>query len=347
MTDTATPATEPVNASDTIDSVMAEFETGTTPTDAIDEVVDELVKEPKDEGDADKAPDPEESATDPTDLDEEADADPSDEDDDDDTPQANEPRYKVKVNGEEVEVPLSELQKGYSRNEDYKLKTMALADERRADEARRANIEQDVRIQYANELKQSIDLFEQLDPVLAEARQIDWDKLKAEDPATFVQYSDAVNQRIAVIEQHRAQIAQIEQQRHHAMQAEDQSERQQRMEMAANKIVETMPELAQGDNFSTFANQNIEFLREAGFTPTEIADAVDDRVLLMADDARKWRSLQRAKQGLPGKKIVPKSSVRSMTSDASEQPRSRNVRINPLASRDARVDAVLKEFMKE
>lgn len=43
--------------------------------------------------------------------------------------------YLVKVDGEEVEVTLDELQKGYSRTQDYTRKTQALAEQRKEAEA--------------------------------------------------------------------------------------------------------------------------------------------------------------------------------------------------------------------
>ena len=338
MDSTATPETGPVDAPATMDSVLAEFETGNPRAEAADEVVAELVKDTEDEGQADEAPDAEESATDPTDEDDESDKAP---------PETEDPVHKVKINGEDHDVPLSELLKGYSRNEDYKSKTMALADERRTLDQARATVETDVRGQYANDLKQSIELFEQLDPVLSEARQIDWAKLKAEDPATFVQYSDAVNQRLQLVQDHRAKLAHVEQQQAQAEHAQILTEREQRLNIAANKIVELMPELKEGDAFQKFAADNISYLRETGFTPEEINEAIDDRAMLMADKARKWDALQRAKLGLPAKKVVLKSSVKPMTTDASDSSRSSTPRLRSGSSRDQRVDFALRELMKD
>ncbi len=348
---TATPETGPVDApasdSTPMSDVLKELYEDAPPADTIDEVVAELkVKDTESEGQAEEAPGAEESATDPIEPDEEAE-EATPEAEDGETPTADDPTVKVKVNGEEVEIPLSEALKGYSRTEDYKAKTMALADERRQVEAQKATVERDVKLQYANELKQQIDAFEALDPVLAEARQIDWDRLKAEDPATFVQYSDAVQQRIALIDGHRAKIAQIESERAQTLEAEAQAEAAQRMELAANKIVELMPELKEGTAFQEFATTNIGFLREVGFTPEEISEAVDDRVLIMADEARRWRALQKAKTGLPAKKIVPKSQVKPMTSDASDSSRSSQARLKPGASRDEAVAFALRELKKE
>lgn len=341
----ATPETGPVDAPASMEDVLSEFEAGNPKADATEEVVTELVKEAEDDGQPEGDPEPEDSATDPIEPDEEPEEAPQEEPEEEPT-QAEDPIHKVKVNGEEIEVPLSELLNGYSRTEDYKSKTMALADERRALEAAKATVEVDVKAQYANELKQTIDMFEALDPVLSEARQIDWDRLKAEDPATFVQYSDAVNQRLNLVEQHREKLKQIETEKATQAQEAEKAEREQRLSIAANKIVETMPELATEENFQRFATDTIGYLREIGFTPDEITEAIDDRSLLMADKARRWDALQRAKQGLPAKKVVQKSTVKPLTSDASDPSRSSR-RLPPKSNREGRVNFVIDELLKE
>jgi hypothetical protein len=261
--DTATPETGPVDApavSDPMDEVLKELETGTPPTDAIEEVVAELTSE--DQGQAEAPPEAEE----PTDEAEEAEEATQEETEEAPEP-TDDPIHKVKVNGEEIEVPLSELLNGYSRTSDYKAKTMALADERRALDAAKATVEADVKRQYAHDLEQRVNELEALDPVLSEARQIDWDRLKAEDPATFVQYSDAVQQRLTKIEQYRAEVARLKEEETSKSQQQLQAEREQRLNAAAEKLVETMPELKEGDNFSKFASDNIGYLRELGFAP--------------------------------------------------------------------------------
>ncbi len=345
---TATPETGPVDAPASNESTAMDHALKELYADMADDksADDEEVKDTDSEGQAEEAPEAEESATDPIEPDEEAEEATPDEDDTEAEADADEPRHTVRINGEDVEVTESELKKGYSRTQDYKAKTMALADERRAVEAKEATIERDVKLQYANELKQRVDAFEALDPILSEARQIDWAALERDDPATFVQYSRAVQDRIAKIDAHRAEIEQIEGERAQTLQAEAQAEAAQRMEVAANKIVELMPELAEGNAFQEFATSNIGFLREVGFTPEEISEAVDDRVLIMADKARRWDALQKAKTSLPAKKIVPKSSVKPMTSDASDSSRSSRPKLRAGASRDEALAYALNELRK-
>ena len=50
------------------------------------------------------------------------------------------PKYRVKVDNEELEVDVDELIKGYSRTSDYTKKTQALAEQRKQIEAERAKV---------------------------------------------------------------------------------------------------------------------------------------------------------------------------------------------------------------
>ena len=65
-----------------------------------------------------------------------------------------EPRgYTVKVDGQEVEVTLDELQNGYSRQQAYTKRSMELAEQRKAFEAEQAETRQ-IRDAYAQQLDQ-------------------------------------------------------------------------------------------------------------------------------------------------------------------------------------------------
>lgn len=341
---TATPETGPVDASVSMDSVLAQFnDPAPEKDDAVKSAVDELVKETEDDGQA-EAPVPEESATDPIDDAEEPDDGPQDEE-----PQADEPTHKVKVNGVEIDVSLTELRNGYSRNEDYKAKTMALAEERRTVEAEKATVEQTVRGQYASELTQALDVFERADPILAEARLIDWEALKASDPTTFVQYSDQVTARLEFIKEQRGQITQIAEQQQQAAQEAEQSANSDRFNSAAQAIIGETPELADPAKFQEFAKSVFDYLGSEGFDNAAIINVIDDkgRALVIADKARRYDAMMAAKATLPGKKIVPRSSVKPMATDANSSTRANSPKITSGMSRDDRVSFVLDEFMKD
>lgn len=325
MTETATPATETVDAdASPMDSVLAELSSGAeSPQDATDDVVSELVEEQR-EGQADEAADTDEDATEAKEKQEQA---AEEEPDAEDKP---EPTYKVKVDGEEVEVPLSELTKGYSREQDYTRKTMALAEERKA-----------LQSQFASELQQHVELFEALDPILSEARNIDWQALAASDPATYVQLQEAVKQRQTVLAEARAKIAD-------AQRGNPEAEAQQRAEVAQREteaLIKVMPELSDPAKLTDFANSNVQYLQSNGFKGDEIAELIDARALTIIDKARRFDALEKAKSELPAKKVVPKSQVKSLKTDAGESARSPK-RLRPHASRDERVAHVLDQFFE-
>ena len=83
---------------------------------------------------------------------------------------------KVKLDGEETEVTLDELRKGYSRYSDYTRKTQALAEERKAFHGEAEAIRME-RAQYAEllpVLKAQLEVQSEAEP--------DWDNLYNEDP---------------------------------------------------------------------------------------------------------------------------------------------------------------------
>jgi hypothetical protein len=294
MQEAATPETGPADAPASVESIAAEIEAGSgeAPANDLEEVTQELVNEAEGtEGQPEGEPTPEEDATKP---------DESPEESEEGTPESEEPKYTVKVNGEEREVPLTELLNGYSRTEDYKAKTAAVAEERRAVEAEKATVEARVSEQYANQLEEATNLFAQFDPVLASAQQINWEALKREDPAAFVQAQDAVNERLTAIQQMKSHVEQVRTQAQQQQAAEAERERAQRFDKAAEEIVKVRPELADEAKFRSFAGETVEFLKNVGFTGEEIVDALDHRVLTLADKARRWDAHEAALKSLPG-----------------------------------------------
>lgn len=341
MTDTATPETGPVDAPASIDSIVAELEAGNTegPADDIEAVTQELVNEAEGKGDAEEAPATEDDATEATTEAEEAEEGAPEEQD--------EPKFTVKVNGQDIEVPQSELLKGYSRTEDYKAKTMALADDRRALDTEKSGYEGKIAADYANKLEEATNLFAQLDPVLSEARNLDWERLKTENPAAFVQAQEAVQQRLNVLQNARGEVERIKAQTAQQSQQAMQAERAQRFDQAADKIVKAMPELADQAKFQSFASDAIGYLREGGFSAEEIADAVDDRVLLLADKARRWEAHEKAQAKLPEKRVVTKSAVKPLTTDGASSSRAPSNRFpGGRATRETRLDWIANAILE-
>jgi hypothetical protein len=321
MTEAVTPETAAVDAPVSMDSIIEEIATGSPgESDELSSVVEEL-----EGGQAEETAEQEDEATEAVETDEEtAEEEPEAE------VEQPEPTYKVKVNGEEVEVPLPELLKSYSREQDYTKKTMALADERNQ-----------LKSQFASELKQQIELFESLDPILSEAKNIDWQALAASDPATYVQLQEAVKQRQAAIEQARAKVAE-------ASQGDTAAETARIAEEAAKEteaLIKAMPELADPEKLKGFATESVNYLRGSGFDDSEIAELIDHRALTIIDKARRFDAIEKAKTELPAKKVVAKPKAKSLKSDNSDSSRPVK-RLASNASLDARVNHVLNELIQ-
>jgi hypothetical protein len=351
MQEAATPETGPADAPASVESIVAELNVGTgdeAPANDLEEITQELVNDTEGTGEAEEAPQTEEDAT-------EADADeptPAE-----DTPEGTEEAdafakllatnpdlmVKIKVNGETIEVPLSELPNGYSRTQDYKAKTAEAAELRREAEAVKANAHSEAQAQYANQLEEATNLFAQYDPVLSEARNIDWDALKRTDPAAYVQAQDAVQERLTAIQQMNQHVAQVRQQSQQQQEQQLQTERAQRFDQAAEAIVKERPELADEGKFKAFANDAVSTLKEVGFTGEEIVDALDHRVLKLVDLAREGMAARAAKQSLPERKVVPKSAIKSLTSDGSNS-RSSKPRFPSDASSDRQVSWIVDQL---
>lgn len=336
MTDTATPATEPVDAPASIESIVAELEADTgAPATALEEVTQELVNDAQSDGEAQEAPGPEDEATDP--------ADDAAKEPEESNPE--EQVYTVKVNGEDREVPLSELLKGYSRTEDYKAKTTAAAEVRREAEAIKANAVAEAKADYANQLEEATSLFAQYDPVLVEARKVDWAALKAQDPAAYVQAQDAVQARLTAIQQMQDKVQQARGEAEQHRQAQTEQERAQRFDAAADEIVKANPELADEAKFSAFASEAVGFLKDQGFSGEEIAEVLDHRVLTLAHKARQWDAHEAAQKSLPERRVVQKSAVKPLTTDAGS--RAPSARFPANASREGKANWIANQILSE
>lgn len=354
MTETATPETGPVDAPASLESITAEMEAGggNEPANDLEGVTQELVNEAEGSaGDSVTEPGAEDDATEPAEDEPEApEGNPEGTDEADPFAKllAANPdlMVKIKVNGETIEVPLSELPNGYSRTEDYKAKTSAVAEERRAVEAERSSLDANLKAQYASQLEEATNLFAQFDPVLLEARSLNWEALKAQDPAAYVAAQDAVQQRLSAIQRMTDQVGQARAEAQRQQQTEATQERAQRFDTAAKKIVEARPDLADEVKFRAFADETIGFLKAQGFAAEEIMDSLDQRVLTLADKARRWDAHEAARASLPERRVVPKSAVKTLTSDGSgsSQPRPR---FPGNASREAKGDWIAQQILSE
>lgn len=194
-------------------------------------------------------------------------AESDDEGQDEEQPQERLPdTIKVKVAGEEVEVTLDELARGYSRQADYSRKTQQLSEERKAFQAEADAIRQE-RAQYATLLGA---LQQQLQSTAHVEQQPDWDRLYEEDPINATRLE---RQWRKVQEDRSMKLAAIQAEQQRLNQTfEHQSVEQMKTLLAqqAQRLPELIPEWKDQKVATSEKKQLREWLGDQGLNDTEI-----------------------------------------------------------------------------
>ena len=177
--------------------------------------------------------------------------------------------FTVKVDGKEVEVTLDELQKGYSRTQDYTRKTQQIAEIRKQVEAETEAVRAE-RAQYAQMLGA-------LQAQLQGAEtQVDWDRLYQEDPIEWVRQKEVMREK-----QEKLQAIQFEQQRVAQLtQQEQQQHFESHLQAQHAKLLEIIPEWKDPAKAKAEKQLLVEFGQKTGFTPEELKAIVDHRAVV-------------------------------------------------------------------
>lgn len=248
----------------------------------------------------------------PDETEHEAEADDGDEGEQDDE-ESEEPRYTVKVNGEEIEVTLEELRRGYSRDADYRRKTQALAEQRKALEAEYEAIRQE-RAQYAQLLTA---LEQQLQS--GGVKEPDWDRLYQEDPVEWVRQRELWRSR-----QERLAAAQAEQQRLQQIAAQEQQARLAAyVQEQRERLFEALPELRDPEKAQQEHRRLRDYGQRLGFTEQELDSLYDHRAVLLLYKAARYDELMAKREALrpkpdgkatrtatPGSRVTPTEQQR-------------------------------------
>lgn len=177
--------------------------------------------------------------------------------------------YTVKVDGKEIDVTLDELQKGYSRTQDYTRKTQQIAETRKAVEAEASAIRAE-REQYAQLLGA---LKQQLESTEA---PIDMDRLYNEDPIEWVRQSEVMRQKqdkLAAIQSEQQRLSQLTaQQRAQEMQAHLASQQE--------ALIQAVPEWKDSKKAQAEKALLVEFGKKIGFSDDELKNVYDHRAVI-------------------------------------------------------------------
>jgi hypothetical protein len=214
--------------------------------------------------------------------------------------------YSVKVDGEELEVSLDELVKGYSRQSDYTRKTQELAGQR--DEMTKLQQQWNNEISQAQaERQQYIDALGQFVQNsmggLEQFQNVDWENLRQTYPIAFVTKKEELREA-----QDRVRQAQEEQARVNKQQQEETAKlRQLAIQEEHAKLVAAVPEWNNTEKRGKMASELSSYAIEQGFTKEELQQLIDHRSLLVLMKAQKYDALQ--KSDVKAKKIKNKPKV--------------------------------------
>lgn len=289
-------------------SLLAVADGEPTSGEAQPEVPDDEERKSSDEdtdGSEDESEEPQES-------DEESESDSEEDSEEQEEQPAS---YRVKVDGEEVEVTLDELQKGYSRTQDYTRKTQALADQRKAVEA-----EQEVARQERAYYAQMLGVLQQ--QLSQEEAQPDWDRLYQENPNEWVRQRELWRDK-----QDRARAVQAEQERIAALTQQEQAkQRTEQLSREADRLVDAIPEWKDAKVANTERGKLLEAGKRAGFTDAELNNILDHRAVVVLRKAALYDELMGKKTQIKpnptsGPKLAKPGSATTKPSKKSDSQR--------------------------
>lgn len=231
-------------------------------------------------------------------------AEEAEEDDDGEETDADEKpeTFKVKVDGEEVEVTLDELKRDYS-GQKYIQKGMQQAAEARKQAESLYNTLQNERQQFLATLQQV------QQQGIIEPPQKPSAELLDQDPIGYMQENAKYEAKMAEYQQQQRQLQeQAARQQQLAQQAH-----QVQVQEQAKRLVEMIPEFADAEKASQIKNDLLRTGTEAyGFSAEELSSIVDARMVKVLHDAYKWQQLNSGKakakkQPAPSKNVKPKA----------------------------------------
>jgi hypothetical protein len=239
---------------------------------------------------------------------------------DDEEPQtATQNAYTVKVDGEEYEVTLDELQNGYQRQSDYTRKSQSLAEQRKTYEANLQAVQSE-RQQYSQALEH---LSSTQNSELQRFEQVDWKDLKDSDPMEYMEkrleYQEAKdnisqlnNERVRVQRQTQSEMTQA---------------LQKKVESEAVMLSSALPEYA--DPSSNLKDKVRNYALSLGFPEQEINSITDHRVVLVLHKAMLQDSNSKGlKKVKSAPKIVKSGTTQSKTQRVKKSVQAKRERLS-------------------
>jgi len=214
--------------------------------------------------------------------------------------------YTIKVDGQDTEVTLEELQNGYSRQRDYTRKTQELAEQRKAIEAQQ------------QEVSQKDAIYSQLLPRMESTlkgeleNEPDWNALYEADPIAYVREKDVWNEKKQKLQAVQAESKRIQEESN----VEQQKKFQQFVEYGQQQLLNLIPEWQDNKIASREKTAIKDYAMNAlGYTQQEIDAVYDYRQLIGLRNGWLYNKTQQATKVKPTEKKAAARTARPGTSN--------------------------------
>ena len=216
------------------------------------------------------------------------------------------PFYTVKVNGQELDVTLDELRNGYSRDADYRQKTEELSNQRKQFQSE----SEKQRLNYSQKLNQVNELMSMAQKELnAEKNSVDLEQMYEDDPTEAMRVEHRLRKK-----QERLDLAKAK------TQSEQKAQFDTFLQEQKELLEKKMPEFTDPAKVSTLKANMKSTLNNYGFNDQEVAQVYDHRIVMLVNDAMKYRSMQNSKPNIAKKITKPSkpfsSGVKQSKSEA-------------------------------
>lgn len=240
----------------------------------------------------------------------------------------NQIKTTVKVNGEEREVNLAELRKGYQLESDYRQKTMELADNRRIfeEQVQQKASELNTRIQEATNMVATLE-----QSMLGEYNAVDWNTLRATDPAEYAALQADYQNRYQSIQQMKAQANNASNQMQSEQTTKQEKARNALLQKEAEALLTVIPEWREPDVAKKEKGEMRDFLKSYKFSDDEIAQLADHRIVMMIRDAQKGQKVV-TKADVAKKKVIKAPKLQKAGAKQSKQTQ-QSQKLNDLRSK--------------
>lgn len=217
-------------------------------------------------------------------------------DTDEELPQdESDPVYEVTVAGKVTQVPLSELVNGYSREADYTRKTMALSTDRKAAEKAASEAQEQAKV-LAERTAEYEGRLVQLKALMKDSTgEPDWEDLQENHPDRFAdewaKWQVKETRRKAVeaeherVKQEQTTLQSMAEAKHLAHEQE--------------QLLAAVPEWKDSAKAQAELTQMVEYGKSLGFSPEELGNVTNHRLILLLRDGARYRQLATKVKQIP------------------------------------------------